>query len=225
MRRVRLVGYQRPGVDAGGGDELVGHRRRRVEGHAGAHAVSDADLRAVRGGRIVRDRLEHRLGVGDHRVRLDALDHAHQPGTVRLVAHPREVERQPLAGAVEEVGGDAEVAVGREPAGVLLDLVAVADAVHVQDRDRERAVAVRVGDERRHLTVGGRDLPLLLVHVCSFQGCPRRRGVAPATAHPASHFPASPAVSTRGWRSVAISTRESTLAPMCDRRPRTTMLP
>ena len=117
-------------MDPGGRDELIRHRGGGVEGHARAHAVADGDLRTIGGGGVVRDRIEDRLRVRDDGVRRHAPHDAHQPRPVGLVAHPREVEGQLLAGPVEQVGRDAVVAVGGEAARVDLDLVAVADPVH-----------------------------------------------------------------------------------------------
>src|SRR5204863_5429984 len=65
---------------------------------------------------------------------------------------------------VEEVWGDTVVTVRGEAARVLFHLFAVADTVDVQHRDRERAFAVGVNDERPHLRISCCHAHLTLGH-------------------------------------------------------------
>jgi hypothetical protein len=173
------LGEERAGVDGRGGDEFIRQGRHHVHGHARAHAVAHANLRGVNyGGRVGCDRVENHSGVRDDTFGLHGRDHLHQllsgrPGHA-LSPDLVHVEGEPRSGAVEEVRRRDIEAAGREPTRVLLDLLAVADRVHVEHRHRERPTPVGMHDEDGHQLVGRADTDLLLAH----SGQATRRGMA-----------------------------------------------
>src|SRR5438067_4138022 len=147
-------------MDPGGRHEFVGQRGGGVQSHSGAQAVADAYLGARWRSRVGGHGGERGLGVLHHLLGFDDGGDFHH--SLALGLHVREVEVNALAGSVVEVGGEAVVAGGGEAPSVLLDLLPVPHAVHVQHRHRERATGVGVRDEGRHLAVRGLNPDLVL---------------------------------------------------------------
>src|SRR5260370_3606677 len=174
-------------MDSGGRHEFVWERRGDAQRNASAEAVSDANLRSRAGSRVGGDCTQESPGVGDHVLGRDAgrrFHHSLRLGPLQSDGqHPRHVKAELFTHAVIEVGRDAVVAAGRKPPSVLLHLLAIADAIHENNRHRERPLAVRSDGKSCHVAVGGANANLFLNHGTS-AAIPRSVQLTVTTTYP-----------------------------------------
>ena len=150
-------------VEGGGRGNAIRKLRSGPKRERPAHAVADVPTLPAACRRVARRRGSSIAAVSASTLRSSSEAMARACG-IRRASSP--VPRRTRDPAVVEVGEHDEVADGGDAPRHVVQLLALAGRVHVEEHDRERPALVGVGDEGVHRAVGRPDVELAVDHAC-----------------------------------------------------------